>query len=414
MQVSGEPIYQHHGTHSEMVASQIPIENPFGTLPTTPTIFIDRNTGKVPSIQYGIASMPVIDKPVQLRNSFLLTPRHVPQRSKNCMRSRRYSSKSDSPKVSFFNGCEEALCNPNANALFIPRENPRALFIQQSDQSPSINNVKNKHLLSRIMKLQEQCWTSEVDTIAGQPSLENSFAQEPQSTTDTWPSADTDNADLYNSPVPSKSVDKFTSKYFTRQNVSLEEQNPKGSGYVSISRNRNGEAAITYMHATDIEALMPKLWHSDYYTEPTIQELAVKEGAEPDYCCRVKDFVVGRRGYGSVKFFGETDVRCLDLESIIQFNKCEILVYMDESKKPSVGEGLNKSAEISLLNVKCKDKKTGEEFLEGPEVENFEKRLKRKTEEQSANFISYNAGKGEWKFQVKHFSKYCLDGFDSK
>lgn len=352
MQVSAETIYQHDGTHSEMVASQMPVENPFGTLPTTPTIFIDQTTTKVPSIQYGIASMPVIDKPVQSRKISLLTPRHVTQTSRNRMQPRRYNSKSDSPK--------------------------------------------------------EQCSTLEVDTIAGQPSLENSFAQEPQSTTGTWPSVDTDDEDLHNSSLPSKSVNKFTSTSFTRQNVSLDEHNP------SISRHRNGEAAITYMHAKDIEALMPKLWHSDYYMEPTIQELAVKESAEPAYCCRVKDFVVGRRGYGSVKFFGETDVRCLDLESIIQFNKCEILVYMDESKKPPVGQGLNKSAEISLLNVKCKDKKTGQEFLEGPEVENFEKRLKRKTEEQSADFISYNATKGEWKFQVKHFSKYCLDGLDSK
>ena len=51
------------------------------------------------------------------------------------------------------------------------------------------------------------------------------------------------------------------------------------------------------MHATDIESLTPKLWHSDYYMEPTIQELAIKESVEPDYCCRVRDFVVGRRGY---------------------------------------------------------------------------------------------------------------------
>ena len=125
------------------------------------------------------------------------------------------------------------------------------------------------------------------------------------------------------------------------------------------------------MHTTDIEALMPKLWHSDYYMEPTIQELAIKESAEPDYCCQVKDFVVGRRGYRSIKFFGETDVRYLDLESIIQFNKCEILVYMDERKKVTVGQGLHKSVEISLLNVKCKDKMTSQDFLEGPKMNNI-------------------------------------------
>jgi hypothetical protein len=39
---------------------------------------------------------------------------------------------------------------------------------------------------------------------------------------------------------------------------------------------------------------MPILHHSDYFTEPRIQELAAKERAEPGYCRRVVDFVVGR------------------------------------------------------------------------------------------------------------------------
>ena len=77
-----------------------------------------------------------------------------------------------------------------------------------------------------------------------------------------------------------------------------------------------GEAAIVYEHGVDIEALMPKLWHSDYYTIPKIQELATKERAERGYCRRVKDFFLGKRGYGSVKFFGETDGRLLDLENV--------------------------------------------------------------------------------------------------
>ena len=64
--------------------------------------------------------------------------------------------------------------------------------------------------------------------------------------------------------------------------------------------------------------------------------------------------------------------------------------------------------------MKCKDKKTGQDFLEGPEVKFFEKSLKWKTKEKSADFISYNASKGEMEFQVKHFSEYCLDGLENK
>ena len=115
------------------------------------------------------------------------------------------------------------------------------------------------------------------------------------------------------------------------------------------------------------------------------------------------------QGYGQIKFVGETDVRRLDLENIVQFNKCEVLVYMDEAKKPAVGQGLNKEAEVTLLNVKCVDKKTGQHHAEGPEVEKFEKRLRKKTEEQGAVFLGYDGAKGEWRFRVKHFSRYGLD-----
>lgn len=100
-----------------------------------------------------------------------------------------------------------------------------------------------------------------------------------------------------------------------------------GGSSITLTGHRAGEAAIVYEHGADIEALMPKLCHSDYYTEPRIQELAAKERAEPGFCRRVKDFVVGRHGYGSIKFIGETDVRRLDLESLIQFNNREVILY---------------------------------------------------------------------------------------
>ncbi|KAK2966196.1 hypothetical protein RJ640_008762 [Escallonia rubra] len=76
----------------------------------------------------------------------------------------------------------------------------------------------------------------------------------------------------------------------------------------------------TDLHTPVDYKLTPKLRHPDYYTEPRIQELAEKERAEPGFCRRVKDFVVGRHGCGSIKFLGETDVRKLDIESHVHFN----------------------------------------------------------------------------------------------
>ncbi|XP_052210736.1 nuclear pore complex protein NUP98A-like [Diospyros lotus] len=154
---------------------------------------------------------------------------------------------------------------------------------------------------------------------------------------------------------------------------------------------------------------MPKLRHSDYYTEPRIQELAAKERADPGFCRRVKDFVVGRHGYGSIRFFGETDVRRLDLESLVQFNNREVIVYMDESKKPPIGQGLNKAAEVTLLNIKCFDKKTGHQYTDGAKVDRYKEMLKRKAEDQGAEFVSYDPINGEWKFRVSHFSRYRFE-----
>lgn len=141
----------------------------------------------------------------------------------------------------------------------------------------------------------------------------------------------------------------------------------------------------------------------DYYTEPQISELEAKERAEPGFCSHVKDFVIGRRGYGSIKFLGETDVRKLHLETYVQFNNREVVVYMDESKKPPVGEGLNKPAEITLVNIKCIDKRSGKQYVDGPKIEKYVNVLKKKAVAQGAEFMSYEPVGGEWKFRVQHF-----------
>jgi nuclear pore complex protein Nup98-Nup96 len=166
------------------------------------------------------------------------------------------------------------------------------------------------------------------------------------------------------------------------------------------------EAVARHVNGASIEKMMPKLSKADYFTEPSLEELAAKERAEPGYCCQVRDFVVGRQGYGSIKFLGETDVRGLDLESVVEFNYREVVVYKEDSEKPPVGEGLNKAAMVTLLNIKCMNKKTGHQYTEGPRLDKFKEMLAKKTEEQGSEFVSFDGVKGEWKFRVKHFSSY--------
>ncbi|CAI9118402.1 OLC1v1019969C3 [Oldenlandia corymbosa var. corymbosa] len=156
-------------------------------------------------------------------------------------------------------------------------------------------------------------------------------------------------------------------------------------------------------YAASVDALLPKLQSPDYYVIPPIQELAARERVEPGFCSHVKDFVVGRKGYGSIKFLREIDVRNLDLESLIKFKNREVLVYPDESKKPQVGKGLNKPAEITLLNIKCIDKATGKQYVDGPKVDRGREMLMKKAADQGVEFVSYEPAQGEWKFRVQHF-----------
>ncbi|XP_042009968.1 nuclear pore complex protein NUP98A-like isoform X2 [Salvia splendens] len=151
-------------------------------------------------------------------------------------------------------------------------------------------------------------------------------------------------------------------------------------------------------------ALLPKLPDGvEYYTEPSLRKLAAKEIAEAGFCRRVKDFVVGRKGHGSIKFLGETDVCHLDVESIVQLNNRQVIVYPNGRKKPRDGGQGNKTAEVSLLNVKCISKKTGKKYVEGHPVESYKEMLVKMIRERGAEFDSYDPVEGELKFRVKLF-----------
>ncbi|TVU19575.1 hypothetical protein EJB05_35731, partial [Eragrostis curvula] len=338
-------------SQSNMVTQPAPVSHPYGTLPAMPQMSIG-NAGHSPSVQYGISSLPVAEKPLPSRILSTVVPRHWSQRRIK-LHPRKYNPIRD-VKVPFFDDDEESPATPKADGFFIPRENPRNLIIRPIDQWPSRSEIDRQSVYKDAADLEKckgVCAESARDKTATSPS---------------WPSP------------------------------------------VENGNHHEPEAKIRHRNGASVERLMPKLPHTDYFTEPGLEELAAKERAEPGYCSRVIDFVVGRHGYGSIKFLGATDVRGLDLESIVEFNNREVIVYKDDSKKPPVGEGLNKAAEVTLLNIKCMNKKTGEQYHEGPRVDKYMEMLIKKADEQGAEFLSFDAAKGEWKFRVEHFSAYGL------
>lgn len=376
---------------SSVVAQPVPVTNPFGTLPAMPQMSIGRS-GTATSVQYGISTLPVVDKPAPIRISSLLTSRHLSQRRIR-LPARKYHPKNDGLKVPFYTDDDETPSTPKADALFVPRENPRALVIRPLEQWPP------RTYSERLSPSKDT--TPHYENVKASGEVSTSLNGSKASNKDKEPVENgKHHLDTVNlNQKPSGMENDFTQKG--------RDSNP------GVTGPRTGEAAaIVYEHGPGIEALMPKLRHSDYYTEPRIQELAAKERAEPGFCRHVKDFVVGRHGFGSIRFIGETDVRGLDIESLVQFNNREVIVYMDDSKKPPVGQGLNKPAEVTLLNIKCFDKRTGIQYKEGPKISRYMDMLKKKAEDQGAEFVSYDPIKGEWKFRVSHFSTYSFGSED--
>ncbi|KAJ8249423.1 hypothetical protein GJAV_G00234660 [Gymnothorax javanicus] len=132
--------------------------------------------------------------------------------------------------------------------------------------------------------------------------------------------------------------------------------------------------------------------------------------------CVVKNFTVGRKGYGSIFFPGAVNLANLNLDEIVHFRRKEVIVYPDDNAKPPVGEGLNRRAEVTLDGVWPKDKTTCTQ-IKSPERladMNYEGRLQSACRKHGAQFLDYRPETGSWVFRVPHFSKYGLQDSDEE
>ncbi|KAE8887321.1 hypothetical protein PF003_g28592 [Phytophthora fragariae] len=145
----------------------------------------------------------------------------------------------------------------------------------------------------------------------------------------------------------------------------------------------------------------PVLKNKDYYTIPSYESLQTMTDHE---LSRVEKFTVGCRGLGAVEWVGRTDVRDLDLDELVFFEKKEVIVYKDDEKKHELGKGLNKPAIVELLGIFPPRKSAS--------PEKYKERVKQRTQDIGATFLDYSTDKGIWRFRVEHFSRYGFDDDD--
>ncbi|VDM84283.1 unnamed protein product [Strongylus vulgaris] len=95
---------------------------------------------------------------------------------------------------------------------------------------------------------------------------------------------------------------------------------------------------------------------------------------------------------------------------LVVFRHKEVTVYPDESKKPPLGEGLNRPAEVTLERVWHVDRTTKEEIRDPIKLIDlgWRDRLEKVTARMGATFKDYRPTTGSWVFRVEHFSKYGL------
>ncbi|XP_033744102.1 nuclear pore complex protein Nup98-Nup96-like [Pecten maximus] len=162
-------------------------------------------------------------------------------------------------------------------------------------------------------------------------------------------------------------------------------------------------------HAADITLTRP-----GYYTIPSMEELGdmVDEQGE----CFVDGFTIGRERYGSIFFPGVFSVAGLNLDEIVHIRRKEVVVYPDDDNKPSVGDGLNRKAEITLDCVWPIDK-SDRTPIKSPErlaAMNYQEKIEEITHRIGGRFIDYRPETGSWVFEVKHFTKYGMDESDEE
>ncbi|NXX51457.1 NUP98 protein, partial [Tricholaema leucomelas] len=167
--------------------------------------------------------------------------------------------------------------------------------------------------------------------------------------------------------------------------------------------------AIQHLHPAGIV-----LTRAGYYTIPPLEELSAYTNEKNE--CLVTDFTIGRKGYGSIYFEGEVNLTNLNLDEIVHIRRKEVIVYPDDEKKPPVGEGLNRRAEVTLDGVWPTDK-SSRCLIQSPQrlgELNYEGRLEAVSRRQGARFKEYRPETGSWVFQVAHFSKYGLQDSDEE
>ncbi|GJJ16105.1 hypothetical protein Clacol_010384 [Clathrus columnatus] len=173
---------------------------------------------------------------------------------------------------------------------------------------------------------------------------------------------------------------------------------PSNSVFAS-SAEKTTSAASAKVASTPLDPQEGEYWCLP--TVPELQRLSYNE------LQAVKDFTVGRVGYGTVQFLEPVDLTTVpsiaDIPGkIIAFEHMECTLYTDERLRPPPGEGLNVPARIKLDRCWAPDKSTREP-IKDPENLKYQQRLRKMQNQEGTEFVNFEKETGVWEFLVQEF-----------
>ncbi|RCH94380.1 hypothetical protein CU098_010663, partial [Rhizopus stolonifer] len=140
-----------------------------------------------------------------------------------------------------------------------------------------------------------------------------------------------------------------------------------------------------------------------YYISPSLELLSSmpKEGLK-----QVQNLVVGRKGFGEIRFEQSVDLSDIDLEEImghlVVIEEKTAVIYPDQDSKPPKGTGLNVPAIVTLENCFTRDKNTSAP-IKDPEHPRFKLFKERLVKRSGVDFVDYDDATGKWTFRAHEF-----------
>ncbi|CEJ03023.1 hypothetical protein RMCBS344292_17014 [Rhizopus microsporus] len=140
-----------------------------------------------------------------------------------------------------------------------------------------------------------------------------------------------------------------------------------------------------------------------YYVSPTLDTL---KGMSKESLKSVQNLVVGRTGFGEIRFEKPVDLSQVDLDdflgNLIVIDDRRVVVYPDEATKKPAGTELNVPAVISIENCFSHDKYTGAP-IKDPEHPRFKLFVDKIRQRPGVEFVSYDNSTGTWSFRAQKF-----------